>query len=897
MTAAYEEILSLAKRKGFHHLTKLQDLTFSTPGVLDSDRDVFVQGETSSGKTLIPILMYDLALQKAKEENKKFPKMLFVVPYRALASQKMREIREYFKDEELDIVQSTGEFRQFDADVQKANLDIAVVITEKAYRYASKQDAFLRQYDFLVLDEIGLINNDDRGSKLDFLFAWAKELKSRCGRPRTVSLGTPFYDWGAYIRNYEFIKISGVKRPVRLSEYPVHYGENNLLSVPEGNHPLHKTRYITEKAYLNLQEHSPGTTAACDELQVDCPIITPCRMDQSLICEKLGGPCKSTVCIKPKGVSSIRNIVIETLCRWYIKQGKQVLIFINKRDEVQELCRLLYGLLQDILPVPEDDCKKRILEDCGLEEDDVYGIMKEEHYEAFAAGIGFHNAGMPNELRSYVEERLLESREMKVVCCTETLAFGVNSSVDAVIVADLMKRDNNIHRFLTLNEYKNYVGRAGRLQKTDDGSAAEGEGYIYPLIRDEALLKVKNKKKTEYITQKEYWDNLEQTTEQPKRLYSHFYDVKNTRVPFFLLNLISTDDESTSLEKLQAITDKLPRPGGCPAQVLYGIYRESLQFLLEENLIVKRETTQAQKRRRSEQEVPQETTYALTQLGARMRGYVLSTDDYVLLRRAVNLSIRGEHIEEETLIYNMLQSEFLGQPLSNIPDTSKKRISREELNAFFENRLGTRSRHAPWLKTMQQAKEEELQIFYILAALLSWAEGTSPRALCDRFGVIYPILQRIAERVAYFLEIAQEILPAILEKWYYTKAAGKTELPYEELLDRLSEEIQLMFYAVSYGISLEIHGTLVAYLERQEDMQARELASKLELSLIEPKQSRLLRRIGIRYRFYQQVDQMPTETVEQRNNLNYQIQQYRQDIKRMGPHIERFFIETFGEKY
>lgn len=134
MLENYEKMLRLANHLGYQSFTALQKTAFRSENVYDSGKDLFVIGETSSGKTLIPMLMYYAAYQEAREKRQRTPQMLFVVPYRALAAQKKLEIQRLFQGEELDIVQSTGEYRQNDDEIQRGEVDIAVIITEKVYR-------------------------------------------------------------------------------------------------------------------------------------------------------------------------------------------------------------------------------------------------------------------------------------------------------------------------------------------------------------------------------------------------------------------------------------------------------------------------------------------------------------------------------------------------------------------------------------------------------------------------------------------------------------------------------------------------------------------------------------------------------------------------------------------
>ena len=74
--------------------------------------------------------------------------------------------------------------------------------------------------------------------------------------------------------------------------------------------------------------------------------------------------------------------------------------------------------------------------------------------------LGFHVADLaPNE-RQVVEEELRTAKELRVLAATTTLAMGVNTPTEAVIVAGLEHPGNQPY---SIAEYKNIVGRAGRL--------------------------------------------------------------------------------------------------------------------------------------------------------------------------------------------------------------------------------------------------------------------------------------------------------------------------------------------------------------------------------------------------------------------------------------------------
>ena len=152
----YTNFLSLAKQHNISAFTPLQDVAFRSECILNPKRDLFVIGETSSGKTLIPLLIYEMSVSEMRRSGGYCPKMLFVVPYRALAAQKKLEFDQHFEKYDLNIVQSTGEFRQYDQDILSGDVDVAVIITEKVFKFQARMEEFLSKYDFLVLDEVGI---------------------------------------------------------------------------------------------------------------------------------------------------------------------------------------------------------------------------------------------------------------------------------------------------------------------------------------------------------------------------------------------------------------------------------------------------------------------------------------------------------------------------------------------------------------------------------------------------------------------------------------------------------------------------------------------------------------------------------------------------------------------
>ncbi len=76
-------------------------------------------------------------------------------------------------------------------------------------------------------------------------------------------------------------------------------------------------------------------------------------------------------------------------------------------------------------------------------------------------GIGVHHAGLLPKYRILIEQ-LAQKGLLKVICGTDTLGVGVNVPIRTVVFTQLCKYDGEKTKILTVRDFKQICGRAGR---------------------------------------------------------------------------------------------------------------------------------------------------------------------------------------------------------------------------------------------------------------------------------------------------------------------------------------------------------------------------------------------------------------------------------------------------
>jgi superfamily II RNA helicase len=110
-------------------------------------------------------------------------------------------------------------------------------------------------------------------------------------------------------------------------------------------------------------------------------------------------------------------------------------------------------------------------------------------------GIGIHHAGLLPKYRLLVE-KLTQRGLLKVICGTDTLGVGVNVPIRSVLFTQLHKYDGTGTKILSVRDFKQISGRAGRRGFDDIGYVvAQAPAHVVENIRLEAKASASAKKK------------------------------------------------------------------------------------------------------------------------------------------------------------------------------------------------------------------------------------------------------------------------------------------------------------------------------------------------------------------------------------------------------------------
>lgn len=182
-----KNILKYIKKHNIEKFRPCQEKSISK-GLFENNKNQIVATPTGSGKTLVAELgILDTILNKKK-------KVIYIVPLKALASEKFKEFKELYGDI-FNVRISIGELQ---TENYNYDYDLLLVTGEKLDSLIRHNTQILDNLGLVVADEIHLLNDETRGPTLEVLLSIFKTKFPRVrliGLSATISNAKELSNW------------------------------------------------------------------------------------------------------------------------------------------------------------------------------------------------------------------------------------------------------------------------------------------------------------------------------------------------------------------------------------------------------------------------------------------------------------------------------------------------------------------------------------------------------------------------------------------------------------------------------------------------------------------------------------------------------------------------------
>lgn len=454
-----------------------------------------ILGPTSTGKSTIAQAALMGHFINPIDVNR--PCAIYIAPTKALTFAFFGELKAILltagliKPHGNELIVSSGDDREYDHFLSQGRFKIACVVNEKANAIFSRSPYLLGRVGMLVVDELHMIQELQRGPVLETLLMKLHSEQARADRitttqsrrndtvvtPRLIGISTE-QQRGEALRAFFTVKNdSGVVQPtvLRSTSRPVSV-KHCFVFRDDGNDAEDAFRIAIEP----IVEVSGDKTRR----------LEPKRL--RAIAEKISSHSRTpSGSVRPEEMRGTRHNMAADLCRRLLTespQGRTVLVFTSSKRECANLARAIgkwrreNGFSSDEEEAIKSQFRNAVNEMEGVEEAaDLREFANNEVY--------IHNAEITSSVRHVIETIFRESDECsptRVLIATTTLAYGVNLAVSDVILehttfpssnrtppAETSILDNVVsEEWIEPVEFHNMAGRAGRMGTNLHGNSA-----------------------------------------------------------------------------------------------------------------------------------------------------------------------------------------------------------------------------------------------------------------------------------------------------------------------------------------------------------------------------------------------------------------------------------------
>ena len=346
-------------------------------------------------------------------------KVVYLTPLRALTSEKFEEFKKLEKlnlGRKIKVALSTGDSKEKKEKLE--NADVIFLTNESMDANLVFQKDWIYDIGLVVSDEIHLIGDNTRGPTLEIILTRFKSGFIGKNPPKIIGLSATISNSNelADWLNCELVESTFRRVPLSEAVYSRHIITNQDREETEGNFAKNRQESRHPKAWIGL-----GLDTVAEKHQ--CLIFAMTRKN-------------AVAWAKEAGLDVVKELKP------------------NQKKELEKISK-------KILPKEDYDNTK----------------LTSELAKTVKNGTAFHHAGLDQRCRTIIENAF-KNRHIKLLTATPTLAAGVNLPARRVVIPSVMRYTNNGLEKISILEYKQMCGRAGRPQYDDIGeSIIIAKGY------------------------------------------------------------------------------------------------------------------------------------------------------------------------------------------------------------------------------------------------------------------------------------------------------------------------------------------------------------------------------------------------------------------------------------
>ena len=381
------------------------------PNSLDG-RNLMLAIPTASGKSLVA----HITMAHRLSNDLKGMRGVYIVPLKALASEKFRELSEICKSVDLKVGLAIGDRSSENNFVEDS--DVLVCTSEKLDSMLRSNPSLMDDIGIVVADEFYLLQDPSRGPTLEILLS---RIRHRVEGAQILALSATVGNANDLAEWLDADLVKSEWRPIAL--------------------------YSGTLTGLDLRYHSVESPGG------DFSLPEPKRLD--------GGVNKN-----------LHSVLDDTT-----EMSKQMLVFVASRSSAQKEARELSKHVKSKLDAGGHNFSDSVTESWdemanSLSVRESGSVTAKALANAVRGGVGFHHAGLTSSQRRVVEEGFRTGNLLCIVA-TPTLAQGVNLPASRVVIRDSRRWSTVAARSMPLPvmEVRQMMGRAGRPGFDDFGES------------------------------------------------------------------------------------------------------------------------------------------------------------------------------------------------------------------------------------------------------------------------------------------------------------------------------------------------------------------------------------------------------------------------------------------